>query len=273
MPRVQFNREYGIIGRYLDIYPLSGSYHGVRLSLDKNMSDASVQIDDTNLVTAMYGYGKDDATLFGYGWPETDEHPAKPYYEYFIVDPEATALYGRGGLPRFGFYRNGSLTSTKDLLEKTWETLQQVNHPRITIDGVVNDLYRMGYHDEPLALYDTVYVELRPMKKVYALEISTLIVDLLDPTQTQISIGKFYPNIIVIDYGIAVGADGFRRLVTAGGGGGGGGGGSGNGYGSSENTNKLDQLFTLLSGLLGTTLTAGQAKDGDGNMINVITWT
>ena len=265
MPRVQINPNSGITGRYLDIVPVGGSYHGVRLSLDKNMADASVQIDDTDVVTAMYAYGQNNLTLSGFYWAQTDEHPEKPTYQYFVNDPDATALFGRAGLPRFGYYQNGSISDRAQLCQKAWETLQQKNSPKITIDGVVTDLYRMGYHDEPLVLYDTVYVDIRPMKKVYALEISTMIVDLINPTQTQLSIGKFYPNIIVIAQktssqasGVSVSADG------------GGGGGSGNVSGENTNANKLDQLWAAFSGLVGLALTAGQIKDGDGTMQNVI---
>ena len=129
----------------------------------------------------------------------------------------------------------------------------------------MTDLYRMGYHDEPLVLYDTVYVDIRPMKKVYALEISTMIVDLINPTQTQVSIGKFYPNIIVIAQKTSSQASGVS--VSAGGGGSG---GSGNVSGETISANKLDQLWAAFSGLVGLTLTAGQIKDGDGAMQNVI---
>ena len=56
-PRVTVNTAGSITGRYLDVTPAQGTWRGVRLSVDKNMSDASVVYDDSEVLTALYGYG------------------------------------------------------------------------------------------------------------------------------------------------------------------------------------------------------------------------
>ena len=264
VPRVTHN-ETGITGRYLDIKPAAGAYRGVRLSLDKNILDANVMIDDTGVVTAMYGYGANDIELYGIGWAETADHPAKPAYQRYLEDPDATAAYGRGGRPRFGFYNNAQIRTQSELIDKTWEALKQAREPRITVDGQVSDLYRMGYADEPLALYDTVYVELRPTGMKYALEVSALTADLLDASNSHITIGKYYPNIIVIDRNTNAAAQGGQYMKL------GGSNGSGQSDAESQATD-VESALTQLQTLNGYTLGAGTIKDGDGVMQNVILW-
>ena len=211
LPRVTFNAD-GITGRYLDIVPAYGVWHGVRLSIDKNMEEAGVTVDDTEVKTALFGYGgnayelktdnldkdKEKITLVGYNWPG---HPSGASINSalgYIEDTAATAMYGRNGIPRFGFYQNGDIDSQSVLAQKTWEALQTTNKPTVTVDCMVRDLYRMGYHDEKIRLHDTVMVDLMPMNDILTLEIIQLSVDLLDPTATRPTIGAYVPNIIYI---------------------------------------------------------------------------
>ena len=214
LPRVTFNSG-GITGRYLDIVPAQGVWHGLRLSLDKNADEAGITIDDTEVKTALFGYGgtayeinnehtdpldksSTKITLVGYNWPG---HPAGAeinYWQGYIVDTAATNNYGRNGQPRFGFYQNSDITDQTTLAQKTWEALQSVNKPRVTVDCMVRDLYRMGYHDEKIRLHDTALVELLPMNDVLQLEIIKLSVNLLDPTATRPTIGAYIPNIVYI---------------------------------------------------------------------------
>lgn len=253
----------GITGRYLDITMVGGTYHGMRLSMDKNVFDASVQIDDTDLVTAMYAYGKDKTTLRDAVWTETADHPAKRRGQWYLEDAAATALYGRNGKPRFGFYQNADVYSGPyhtDLLEKTWEMLKQKRNPTITVDCAVEDLYRLGYADEPIVLHDKVYFEMRPVGAVYELEITSLIVDLLNPMQTNITIGTVYPNIIKINHDTSMQARGQS------------GGGSGNSSGKTKTENVITEINATISGVETVTIHAGSIKDGDGNTQNVVTW-
>lgn len=198
----------GITGRYLDIRPSGGVWHGIRLSLDKNTDEVGVTWDDSNVKTALYGFGKmvevegederQPLTFADEVWTATSAHPAKPDGQTYLEDPAATAAYGRNGRARFGFYQNGDIDDAEVLLEKTWEALQAVSQPAVTIDCMVRDLHRMGYADQPLRLHDLALVELRPTGVVLAKEIIKLTKDLIDPTATRPTIGDYIPNIIYI---------------------------------------------------------------------------
>ena len=200
----------GTITRYLDILPTDGTWNGVRLSIDKNMLDPAVTFDDSEVVTAMYGYGgtttptnKDEKQVeidfSGVEWESTSEHPAKPLGQKYIEDPAATAEFGRNGRARFGFYQNTDITDPELLLNKTWESLQANSKPAISIDGTVADLYRMGYADQPIKLHDIALVEVNPAGYKDQIQIIQMTVDLLDASATTLTIGAYIPNIVYID--------------------------------------------------------------------------
>lgn len=228
-PRVTVNSAGNITGRYLDVFPAQGTFRGVRLSVDKNMSDSSVVYDDSEVLTALYGYGgsvdkaqatgddkTEELTFADVVWAETADHPAKPAGQTYLEDPAKTALYGRNGRARFGYYQNGNIKDADVLLEKTWEALKNTSEPKISISGTVTDLYRLGYADQPLRLHDIAIVEVRETGELFSKEIIRLDVDLIDPTASQVEIGDYIPNIIYIN----------RDTDEKAGGGGGGGGGN-----------------------------------------------
>ena len=230
----------GEITRKLDVKKTSGTWNGVRLSIDKNLSDPSVTIDDTGLVTALYGYGgtelaetqseqNKEINFADVVWTKTASHPAKPKGQKYLEDKEATALYGRNGRPRFGYYQNTDILSPEILLEKTWETLQTCNKPDVCIEGTIADLYRMGYADEPIRLHDIALVEVSPAGFKKQIQIIKMTTNLLDPASTRVTIGSYVPNIIYFQKQT-------NQEITGSpcGGGGGGGGGGGNKSGQTE---------------------------------------
>lgn len=198
-PRVTFNSS-GISARYLDIAPAQGTWRGVRLTLDKNADEMGVIIDDTDVKTALYGYGAaTDGVPLDFSsvtWAATSEHPAKPSGQTYLEDAAATAAYGRNGRARYGYYQNTEIKDASILLQKTWEALQTVNKPKVTVNCLVRDLYRLGYADQPIRLHDTAIVEIRETGTQVQLEIIKLSVDLLNPTSTRPTIGAYIPNII-----------------------------------------------------------------------------
>lgn len=207
MPRVTVNSS-GVTGRFLDILPSGGTWRGVRIALDKNCSDPCVTYDDSNLYTALYGYGgsktvgsgagrvTQETTFGGVVWAKTADHPAKPAGQTYLEYPEMTALYGRKGKPRFGYYQNTGIDDPALLLQKTWEMLKTCCQPKVSISGTVVELKRLGYADEPVRLHDMAIVDLGGVQ-LYK-QIIQLTVDLLDPSKNTLNIGDYIPNIIYI---------------------------------------------------------------------------
>lgn len=203
LPRITVGPS-GITGRYLDILPAGGIWRGLRFSLEKNLDQAGVTWDDSNLKTALYGLGKQSSdsplTFSEVVWAATADHPAKPAGQTYIEDPDATAAYGRNGRPRFGYYQNSDITDPNILLEKTWETLKTVRVPDVSIDGVARNLQKLGNISEiPIRLHDTAMVEIRPTGVLLQKEVIQFTEDLLNPLNDRITIGDYIPNIIYIN--------------------------------------------------------------------------
>lgn len=262
IPRVVVSAT-GITNKYIDVIPAGGTFRGVRLSINKNISDSTVTYDDSDVLTALYGYGgqvsvpqssgddkSEELTFEDVVWTATSSHPAKPAGQTYLEYPEKTALYGRNGVPRFGYYQNGDITSASLLLEKTWEQLQECCEPKISISGTVSELYRLGYKDQPMALHDIAIVEIEETGELFHREIIALDVDLLDATNTRPEIGDYIANIIYISRETEQEATGSR-----------GGGGGGRGQSNSEyeevktfaEFEKTDSLIGMVVGM----------KDGD----------
>ena len=212
VPRLTFSSSGSITGRYLDIVSSEGVFRGARLSVDINMTDPSITYDDSEVKTALYGYGgnvnkpqpsgddkTEELTFASVVWSQTADHPAKPSGQTYIEDPAKTALYGRGGRPRFGYYQNANIKDAETLLEKTWESLKTTYDPKVTINSTITELYRLGYKGQPLNLHDLVIVELRPINVTLQLQITKFDEDLVDPTASRPEIGAYIPNIIYIN--------------------------------------------------------------------------
>lgn len=212
VPRVTFNTAGSITGRYLDIVSSEGVYRGARLSIDLNLNDPSVTYDDSEVKTALYGYGgnvnkaqqsgddtTEELTFKDVVWTATSSHPAKPAGQTYLEDPAKTALYGRNGRPRFGYYQNANIKDANTLLEKTWESLKLSSDPKVTVNGTVSELYRLGYKGQPLNLHDLVIIEIRPINITLQLQVTKFDEDLVDPTASRLEIGDYIPNIIYIN--------------------------------------------------------------------------
>ncbi|MBO5959446.1 MAG: phage tail protein [Lentisphaeria bacterium] len=205
-PRVTVGAS-GITGRFLDITLPGGTWRGLRLTIDRNISDATVTYDDTELATALYAYGGSvdtgdqtaEVNITGIEWIKTKDHPAKPLGQAYLEDPEKTALYGRNGKPRFGYYQNTDIEDPNVLIEKTWESLKQRSEPRVSITGTVTDMKRLGYNGVPVRLHDLAVVEIVPGNIILYREVIQNTVNLLDPTGTTPTIGDYIANIIYIN--------------------------------------------------------------------------
>ena len=236
-PRVVISSEGIITGKYLDIAPAQGVWRGVRLSIRKNLLDPVVTYNDEDVLTALYGYGgnvdvthagqddtSEELTFASQVWTATAEHPAKPSGQTFLEWPEKTAIYGRNGRPRYGYYQNGNITDGAILLQKTWEALKKTADPKISIAGTCSDLYRLGYTDEPIRLHDLVIVEIEETGETFQKEVIMMDVDLLDPTGNRPEIGDYIPSIVYINRD----TNNYAETGKKSGGGGGGGRGSSN---------------------------------------------
>lgn len=233
LPRVTVDASKGITGRYLDIITTEGTWRGLRFAIDKNMTDPCVTYDDSELYTALYGYGASytkgsdvqtqttaETDFSDVVWTKTSDHPAKPKGQKYLEWPAKTTSYGRNGKARFGYYQNTNIKDATKLLEKTWETLKACSDPKVSFTGTVTDLKRLGYVDKPIRLYDLAIIDLGDTQ-LYK-QVIKLTVNFLDPTANTLTIGDYIPNIVYINRETNNNATGGSSGVSSGRGGGGG---------------------------------------------------
>ena len=205
-PRVTYNSN-GITGRYIDVAPDTGVFRGLRLSMMRNIDKAGVIYDDSECVTALYGYGKsgrdentEAPTYVDFGsivWTTAGGKPAnKPAGQKYVEDTTATAAYGRNGRPRFGVYQNNDDEDPATLLQHTWDDLQKRNKPKLSIEATIADLRSFGYTGEPMALGDLCNVEIEPEGLKVQAKIVRLSVDLLYPEKTKPTLGNYIEDIV-----------------------------------------------------------------------------
>lgn len=157
--------DRGIEGRYVDVLQDIGKDVGLRLEIEKNLDDANIDIDDTEVRTALYGRGKGeevgtnsngDATYgrrINFGdlvWSKASGDPCdKPAGQEWLEDVEATALYGRNGRKRIGVIIFENCEDREELIRLTWEHLQSIKQPKVTVRATPRYLEdNFGYSGE-----------------------------------------------------------------------------------------------------------------------------
>lgn len=198
-----------IVSRYVDIISKEPINRGKRFDTLKDISSLKVHYDDTETCTALYGRGADEKTdekdqdeqgntydhkisFASVVWSTQSGDPAnKPSGQQYVEDVQATALYGRSGRMRAQFIEFSNCTDPAELLRLTWNALQLVNKPKVTIKATVADLEKIwGYKHEAVRLNDWGLV----IADSTMTQIETTVVDVkrdyINPQQTKITLGN-----------------------------------------------------------------------------------
>lgn len=198
-----------IVSRYVDIISKEPINRGKRFDTLKDISALKVHYDDTETCTALYGRGADEKTdtkdqdeqgntydhkisFASVVWSTQSGDPAnKPSGQQYVEDVQATALYGRSGRMRAQFIEFSNCTDPAELLRLTWNALQLVNKPKVTIKATVADLEKIwGYKHEAVRLNDWGLV----IADSTMTQIETTVVDVkrdyINPQQTKITLGN-----------------------------------------------------------------------------------
>ncbi len=198
-----------IVSRYVDIISKEPVNRGKRFDTLKDISALKVAYDDTETCTALYGRGADEKTdekdqdeqgntydhkisFASVVWSTQSGDPAnKPSGQQYVEDVQATAIYGRSGRMRARFIDFSNCTDPAELLRLTWNALQLVNKPKVTIKATVADLEKIwGYKPEAVRLNDWGLV----IADSTMTQIETTVVDVkrdyINPQQTKITLGN-----------------------------------------------------------------------------------
>lgn len=189
-----------ITRRQVNVYTEQGQRTGKRFEYGSNLLTVQQEQDSQELITALVGRGKGelvseghDDTPDGYGrritfadvvWTKKDGHPVdKPAGQEYLVDPEATELYGfSDGNPRIGLTVFEDIEDPVELINATWRALQSLKRPKVSFRADVTDVGRLG-------LGDTVAIIRHDLKIEYFTRVYKVKHNLLNENDNQIELG------------------------------------------------------------------------------------
>lgn len=164
-----------------------GDDYGVRLRLEKNMTDISVEYDTKSMVTRLWAFGSDDLTV-------ASKNNGKAY----IDSPNITKYGVQEGYKDYSDY----VSADKLLRNAKWEFDEEnedrIDVPQLTISGKLIDLSKLNeYGDlERIDIGDTVHVF-----DLDGMEYTTRVVEIqaypLEPKETSISLGHLRNNFYI----------------------------------------------------------------------------
>ncbi|MCR1893380.1 phage tail spike protein [Limosilactobacillus reuteri] len=194
-----------ITRRQVNVYTEQGQRTGKRFEYGSNLLTVQQEQDSQELITALVGRGKGelvseghDDTPDGYGrritfadvvWTKKDGHPVdKPAGQEYLVDPEATALYGfSDGNPRIGLTVFEDIEDPVELINATWQALQSLKRPKVSFKADVTDVGQLG-------LGDTVAIIRHDLKIEYFTRVYKVKHNLLNENDNQIELGDDFSS-------------------------------------------------------------------------------
>ena len=189
-PRVEIPADGSAWSRIMDLHTTEPEYRGIRISCRTDVQDARIQYDSSTQYSRMYGIGKDELTFADVVWTTPTNPVNKPSGQRFVQLPDdEAALLTRNGAQRVGVVFFDDEDNASELLQSTWDKLQKLKDPQITVDAIIADLYKMGYGGQSMRLYDSVQLLLEPINRRIMARIIDLERDLVRPENTRPIIG------------------------------------------------------------------------------------
>jgi phage minor structural protein len=203
----EFDRNR-ITGRKIDIVSRLGAQRGRVFDLNRDLSRVELQEDTSGIKTALYGRGRgveiEHAAESGmdpaYGrrlnfeeavWKKANGNPCdKPLGQEWVGDEGARSLWGRDGEHRFDVVIFEETTDPDVLLQQTWERLQAMKAPLVTVSATVLDMEALwGYSQDAVRLGDDVTLRMDRWGTDVAARVIELERDYIHPEMTKLVVG------------------------------------------------------------------------------------
>ena len=187
--------------RNINLYTKLGKRTNKRFEYGSNLLSVTQANDSTGLYTALVGRGKGvqvssgdtDTDPDGYGrritfadvvWSTQSGNPLnKPAGQEYLEDPNATAAYGfPDGHPRIGFVTFQDCENPNELIQLTYDKLQEVNHPQVQFSASIADV-------GSLDLGDTIAIVRHDIGIEYYTRVFKVVHDLLDSSNNTVELG------------------------------------------------------------------------------------
>lgn len=187
--------------RNINLYTKLGKRTNKRFEYGSNLLSVTQANDSTGLYTALVGRGKGvqvsegdtDTDPDGYGrritfadvvWSTQNGNPLnKPAGQEYLEDPNATAAYGfPDGHPRIGFVTFQDCEDPKELIQLTYNKLQEVNHPQVQFSASIADVGSLNLGDTIAIIRHDIGIE-------YYTRVFKVVHDLLDSSNNTAELG------------------------------------------------------------------------------------
>ena len=187
--------------RNINLYTKLGKRTNKRFEYGSNLLSVTQANDSTGLYTALVGRGKGvqvssgdtDTDPDGYGrritfadvvWSTQSGNPLnKPAGQEYLEDPNATAAYGfPDGHPRIGFVTFQDCEDPNELIQLTYDKLQEVNHPQVQFSASIANV-------GSLDLGDTIAIVRHDIGIEYYTRVFKVVHDLLDSSNNTVELG------------------------------------------------------------------------------------
>lgn len=187
--------------RNINLYTKLGKRTNKRFEYGSNLLSVTQANDSTGLYTALVGRGKGvqvsegdtDTDPDGYGrritfadvvWSTQSGNPLnKPAGQEYLEDPNATAAYGfPDGHPRIGFVTFQDCEDPNELIQLTYNKLQEVNHPQVQFSANIADVGSLNLGDTIAIIRHDIGIE-------YYTRVFKVVHDLLDSSNNTVELG------------------------------------------------------------------------------------
>lgn len=187
--------------RNVNMYTKLGERTNKRFEYGSNLLSVTQANDSTGLYTALVGRGKGvqvsngdtDTDPDGYGrritfadvvWSTQSGNPLnKPAGQEYLEDPNATAAYGfPDGHPRIGFVTFQDCEDPNELIQLTYDKLQEVNHPQVQFSASIADVGSLNLGDTIAIIRHDIGIE-------YYTRVFKVVHDLLDSSNNTVELG------------------------------------------------------------------------------------
>jgi hypothetical protein len=150
-----YQAELEFDGYHIILHEQRGLDNGVSFRYGKNLKTVARNVKSNNLITRLYGYGKDGLTIEGYTDPETGVTYTTKY-----IDSDYINNYP---YPKSGKLSKPDIEDQGKLLEVMKEHLADVEIPKVSYEGEIVELAKLGFPHEGYRLGDTVTVRDQPL--------------------------------------------------------------------------------------------------------------
>lgn len=191
--------------RLVNLYQQQGNRTGKRFEYGDKLLSVTKEQSSEELVTALVGRGSSvqvsegsDGSPDGYSrkitfadieWKKASGNPLdKPLGQEFLEDPSATALYGfSDGKPRIGIVEFSNIKDKNELIQATYEKLQELKRPKVSFKAAVTDV-------GDLALGDTVAIIRHDLQIEYLTRVYKVTHNLLNEQDNTVEFGDSFQS-------------------------------------------------------------------------------